>query len=78
MTCKTFSEYCGKILLSSVCGHGVAEGRDVVTDVVKARLLQGERSPHLQRGQNAGTGRSGTQVTIAPNKLHNMFAISGR
>ena len=27
-----------KILLSSVCGHGVAEGEDVVTDVVNACL----------------------------------------
>ena len=27
-----------KILLSSVCGHGVAEGEDVVTDVVNASL----------------------------------------
>ena len=29
-----------KILLSSVCGHGVAEGEDVVTDVVNAYLQQ--------------------------------------
>ena len=32
-----------KILLSSVCGHGVAEGEDVVTDVVDTGLLQGYR-----------------------------------
>ena len=39
-----------KILLSSVCGHGVAEGEDVVTDVVNAclqKLLAGGASERV-------------------------------
>ena len=55
-------------LLPGVGGHGVAEGGDVVTDVVYARLLQGHRI--IQQGVG--------QVVHCDDHLELLFLDSGQ